>query len=295
MILKFNNQWLKTPTHVLGYKEDPYNPLNLPSHVIRCKFKAGYTPTEGDTQTLVDAEQNIWDIYKASDDWNNLLSRTYDHSHEDVLLEVLGANTTGVTDMHHLFFYNTALSKVALFDTSSVTLFFYMFCNTAIEEAPLYDTSNGSIQGMFNRCSKLKRVPLYDTSSTTSFSQLFNNCSALEYVPNFDTSNITDMYYAFFGCSSLKSLPLFDTSKVTTIERMCDGTGLTNIPDFDVRSVTNANYAFAFSGNVNSGITNLYNKLSALSDVSHECTFRLTGVNTSTGAAELAQIPDDWK
>lgn len=52
---------------------DPYNPLNLPKNTIRVKFANGYTPpsTLGDTQELVDGSENIWDIYKRSNDWNN--------------------------------------------------------------------------------------------------------------------------------------------------------------------------------------------------------------------------------
>ena len=42
---------------------DPYNPLGLPPYTIRVKFKSGYTPTMGDAQTLVDANENVWDIY----------------------------------------------------------------------------------------------------------------------------------------------------------------------------------------------------------------------------------------
>lgn len=45
---------------------DPLNPLNLPPNTIRVKFSSGYTPTMDDTQTLVDANENVWDIYKQS-------------------------------------------------------------------------------------------------------------------------------------------------------------------------------------------------------------------------------------
>jgi hypothetical protein len=54
---------------------DPYNPLGLPPNTMRCKFKSGYTPPSdmGDKQTLVDAVENIWDIYRQSNVWNRFL------------------------------------------------------------------------------------------------------------------------------------------------------------------------------------------------------------------------------
>ena len=57
-ILKINSKWLS------GID---FNPLKLPPHTIRIKIEQGYDPRTSskytqDTLTLVDAEQNIWDI-----------------------------------------------------------------------------------------------------------------------------------------------------------------------------------------------------------------------------------------
>lgn len=83
------DKWLK--------KYDPYNPLGLPANTIRVKFTSGYTPDMGDSQTLVDSTNNVWDIYKESNNWSNLFFTISN------LKEILGANATNVTNMDNMF------------------------------------------------------------------------------------------------------------------------------------------------------------------------------------------------
>lgn len=216
IITNNTGQWLtggSTPV-------DPYNPLGLPPNTIRVKFKSGYTPTMGDSQTLVDSTNNIWDIYKGSNDWSKLFRNIRN------LTEVLGANTTNVTDMSRMF-YATDLSSVALFDTSKVTDMSYMFDST-----------------------RLSSIPLFDTSSCIYLTTMFCSCSMLVSVPLLDTSSCVDMEAMFDGCY-----------------------------------------------NVQSGALALYQQASTQTNPpsNHSHTFRNCGTNTVTGAAELAQIPSDWK
>lgn len=171
---------------------DPYNPLNLPKNTIRVKFKSGYTPDMGDTQTLVDDTNNVWDIYKEGTDWDGLFNENSDH----YLLEVLGANTKNVTTMFSLFHYCKALTRVTLFDTSNVT----------------------SMNQMFYCCESLTNVPLYDTSKVTDMARMFYMCHSLTSVPLIDTSSVTDMDSMLYDCTSLTNLPLFDTSSVTNMD-----------------------------------------------------------------------------
>lgn len=82
----------------------------------------------------------------------------------------------------------------------------------------------------------------------------------------------------FSDCSSLSAIPLFNTSKLTEIDR-----------------------AFENCVNVQSGALALYQQITSQhgDNVNHEVVhwnaFRNCGINTETGSAELAQIPDDWK
>jgi hypothetical protein len=78
----------------------------------------------------------------------------------------------------------------------------------------------------------------------------------------------------FYWCASLISIPLFNTSNA-----------------IDTRAM------FQECVNVQSGALALYNQMStqATPPADHAGTFQLCGSDTVTGAAELAQIPDDWK
>lgn len=121
----------------------------LPSYTIRLKYKEGTTPTfSKGTGTLVDEENNIWDLTYNSGNWTSLLL-----NHSD-LLEVIGANTVDVTRMSGTFQNCTSLTTVSLFDTSNVT----------------------RADNLFNSCTSLTAIPLFDTSKISNMYQMFYNC-----------------------------------------------------------------------------------------------------------------------
>jgi len=130
-----------------------------------------------------------------------------------------------------------------------------------------------SLGAAFNYCTKLKYVTLFDTSTVTNMAFMFNNCSSLPEVPLFNTSNVTNMSAMFQSCSKLKSIPLFDTSKVTDIS-----------------------YAFNLCYKVKSGALALYRQASRQTNPprNHDSAFNYCGRDTTTGYAELQQIPASW-
>ena len=230
---------------------DPYNPLNLPPNTVRVRTSDGAVPkksssTSYETATLVEGTSDVYDVYKSGTDFTFLLIDSRN------IVEVLGANTTGITNMTGMFNFCTSLKTVALFDTSSVT----------------------DMHTMFNYCSLLTSVPLFDTSSVTNMQFMFYNCSSLTTVPLFDTSNVTNIEYMFNNCSSLTTVLLFNTSSVVFMAGM-----------------------FENCKNVQSGALALYRQASTQANPpsKHTGTFKNCGANTTTGAAELAQIPSDWK
>jgi surface protein len=183
---------------------DPLNPLNLPPNTVRVRTSDGNPPTKVsrtsyETATLVPGTTDIYDVYKSGTSFSYLL---YSSSN---IIEVLGANTSIITDMSYIFPYCTSLTTVQIFDTS----------------------------------------------------------------------NVTNMEWMFKDCTSLTTIPLFNTSKVTdSVNRMCYN-----------------------CINVESGALALYQQLSTKKPwpPPHNMTFSNCGSNTTAGAAELAQIPSDWK
>ena len=107
-----------------------------------------------------------------------------------------------------------------------------------------------------------------------------------------DTRTITDFHFAFSGCTNLyeiAGLPIRDTAF-----RMYAGcTSLRRLPRFETDSGVNVQEMFIGCRNVESGILDCYDSLRNASR--YFACFRDCGVDTPTGAAELAQIPSDWK
>ena len=199
----------------------------IPANTVRVRTNDGNVPyksgnTEYETATLVTGTTDIYDVYKSGEYLDGLLNDSTN------VMEVIGANTTGITRMG----------------------------------------------GTFRNCTALTTVALFDTSSVTRMGNMFYGCSSLTSIPLFNTSNVTIMLSMFQNCSSLTSIPLFDTSKATRFNNTFNG-----------------------CINVQSGALALYQQLSsqAKPPSEHDRTFYNCGSNTTTGAAELAQIPSDWK
>lgn len=214
-----NDKWLIKATPV-----DPYNPLGLPPNTVRVRTNDGNAPNSSsyyETATLVPDTTNEYDVYKSGTSLDSLLKNCTN------IVAVLGANTTGITNMAM----------------------------------------------MFRGCTALRTVSLFNTSNVTSLNEIFCNCYYLNSVPLFDTSNVTNMSQMFYNCIELTYLPLFNTSKVTDI-----------------------NDAFAYCYAIQSGALALYQQASTQTNPpsSHINTFKECGKNTTTGAAELAQIPYSW-
>ena len=206
---------------------DPYNPLNLPPNTVRVRTNDGAAPnkssgTSYETATLVEGTTDVYDVYKSGTSFYSLLSISTN------VVEVLGANTTGITHMGDMFYDCTSLTTVPLFNTSSVTDMGYMF----------------------HICTSLTSVPLFNTSSVTDMSFMFNSCTSLTSVPLLNTSSVTKMNSMFMNCTNVQSGALALYQQAST--------------------QTNPPYTYSMA-------------------------FRNCGANTTTGAAELAQIPDDWK
>ena len=136
------------------------------------------------------------------------------------------------------------------------------------------DTSGISAMArVFRNCTSLKKVCLFNTAAATSLRACFTGCSSLKEVPNFDFSSATSLYETFSGCSSLEKIPLFSTTSATDVTSMFNG-----------------------CVKVKEGALDLYTKMSTQTTPPTTTTncFKNCGKDTTTGAAELAQIPASW-
>ena len=150
---------------------------------------------------------------------------------------------------------------------------------------------------LLSSCSSLKKVCKFYTSNVTNFTEMFYTCTGLTELPLFDLSSATNINSFLRGCSNLKIIPAFNTPKVTNFVaafRNCNE--VTNIPLFDTGKATSVSQLFFNCTKVEGGALALYTQMSTQatppSTVS-DC-FKNCGKDTTTGAAELAQIPASW-
>jgi surface protein len=199
-MLKLGNTYLNFGGTYLSGWVDPYNPLNLPSNTVRVRTSDGKIPqkrgsdTTYETAILVPGTNDVYDVYKSGTSFVWLFQQS------ENIVEVLGANTTGITDMSGMFKNCYNLTTVPLFNTSSVT----------------------SMASMFSSCRSLTSIPLLDTSNVTLTSSMFYYCTSLTNIPLLNTSKVTRMVDMFYYCTSLTNIPLLDTSKVTDMTDICN-------------------------------------------------------------------------
>lgn len=257
-----------------GGKFDDYNPAGLTANTIRIKYAQGETPTAGDTQTLVDADENIWDIYKSSNSWNEIFFNDAN------LLEVLSANITSITSMSAAFCGCTNLSKV---------------CSLNLP-------NNKSGSQMFKDCTSLTAISKIKTDPITTASYMFSGCTSLVSVGMIKAGyNLSSTPHMFDGCTALvkanlSSFTLYSVTDATAMFKNCHS--LTKIPSlsFNLSYLKYIDNLFQNCYSVSSGALSLYERLSQSTIIiTHFSVFENCGRDTQTGAAELAQIPDDWK
>lgn len=278
IILSYNGSMLGSSNGAMlgGSWVDPYNPLGLPPHTLRCQFTAGHTPSIANTTSVqVSSDPNVWDITtNSTTDWSGLLRN------QGQLRSILGVNSTGITNVEEMI-YNCSNLQFASFkmDLRSVT----------------------SLDRMFSHSMALFETPInWDVSHITSMSGTFENCLGLARITsNFcHTPNVTDYSYCYWATRDLRTVPTIDTSAATNLEAMFMWSmGLKQVPLLDTSSATNVNYMFEDCYEVEDGALAMYQQMStqAVPPVNHAGCFYSCGSNTQSGSAQLAQIPSDWK
>ena len=297
-MLTYGNHFVGKRNNYLLNSYDKYNPLNLPPNTVRVRTSDGNRPsgnyTTYESATLVQGTSDVYDVYKSGTDFSDLLWCSFN------TIEVLGANTTGITNMHEMFANCWSLTSVALFDISNVTDMSRMFAYCKVlTKVPLFDTSSvTNMEYTFETCQSLTSIPLFDTSNVITMFGTFDGCWSLTSVPLFNTSKLERMDMMFMNCISLTSVPLFNTVNVKhMVNAFNNCSSLTSIPLFNTSKVTWMFRMFYNCYKVESGALALYQQASsqATPPTDHTQTFYNCGRDTTTGAAELEQIPSDWK
>ena len=292
--IDFSGHAIRYNDNYLYYTYDPYNPLNLPAFTVRLLMVDGWQPVSQTYFTQVSENPNVWDFTKANTSWGNL--GLYSN-----LLEILGANTTGIVSMVRTFQNCSNLRYVAPFDMSTVTDAFGLFDGAiSLTAAPNLNLRNvNRIAEMYAHCRSLTTVPTIDLYGVTdahgifcmgeytitnykshpnnvlqsvSFingddmwygSEMFSCCTALTSITGLEDCPFQATNFMFDDCTSLVNIPDIDLSRVYNTSAMFrDCTSIAEVPDYDVSAVTSTGGMFRNCTNVQSGALSLYNKLS---------------------------------
>ena len=302
----------------------------LPPYTLRVEFSdLDYVPREprdppATIEKVQGVQTNQWDIFYENSDWTRLLSNFMPYGVTSPTYKVIDSgDLSGVTNMYGLF-VGSNLTETCWFDTSNVTNMYSMFAGTWIRTIPHFYTHKvTTMREMFDRCNRLEVLPWMDTSSVTdmeamvsgtqivsfpaidthnvtNMSYMFRSCLNLRDLPMLDTSNVETMRQMFYDCASLETCPTFNTHKLKNMSGMFwDCLKLRTVPLFDVTSLENISLAFNYDYRVESGALALYNRAKDVipesNTYAYAQAFRDCGAWTTTGAAELAQIPESWK
>ena len=253
VVYSFGNSLVSSQAKdLLGYAYtpfDPLNPLHLPPYTIRVKCMPGNTPgvTKGTTTYVGD---DVYDITYESRDWYALFRENYR------ITKVLGANTTGVTEMSDIFDSCTNLQGVEHpFDCGNVLQAYDMFRNcTNLQYVPDLNTSRCTkLSGMFYNCTALSSVGNIDMSSAVELGNAFNTCQSLHSIPTLNTSNGQDFIGFFANCKGVSTFPAVDTHNATRTSGMFSSClSLTMPPMLNTSNVEDMSDMFAGCSNLQS-------------------------------------------
>ena len=129
--------------------------------------------------------------------------------------------------------------------------------------------------GLFRDCNALTSIGKMDLSKVTTANYMCNNCSNLLYFSNLKMDSLSAALGMFYQSANLQVVP-----------------NLGLLPN-----ITAVGGMFQNCRNANTGILAMYNILSThiTTAANYRNCFTSCGVYSQTGAAELAQIPSDWK
>ena len=314
-ILKINNKWLR------GID---FNPLKLPPLTIRVRYTYNKDHS-GDPEhwTFVESYDGnyIWDLHLYNTSYSSPLNGL------DGVTEIVAANIKDIEYLRGGLVNQSAyLTKCCSLDLSGARIIGGLFSHcTALTEPPEYiKVSNAlTIHNAFSGCYHLEKgtTKFIDTDNVLTCGYLYAGCYSLTEVSDIILPNVTATTSMFDGCTSLtkignldmkpitavkmfnechalEQIPNFDTSETVDMRSMCyECNSLVEIPLINTQSVTSVTQTFYKCNSVSGGALDLYNQMSTQANPPsyHNLTFYNCGIDTTTGAAELAQIPSGWK
>lgn len=200
-----------------------YQAMKLPVKTFRFKFSdTSFNPSttlasSNLTWTVANASRGLWDatsIQTGNTPYRDLFSSLLTSTNMgQVFCEIIGANTTGITDASNMFYNCNRLTNVCVMDLSTLSIANFMFSDcTYLQVFPSMNLDNlAGAGGMFQRCSSLLEVPDFgQLPNISNVGGMFYNCThvrsgALAMYNILSTRITTYAYYrqCFYNCGSM--------------------------------------------------------------------------------------------
>lgn len=118
----------------------------------------------------------------------------------------------------------------------------------------------------------------------------------LDSVLGANTEGVTNMSYMFYDSRATSINVNFNTKSVTNFSYMFYNARMTAVTKFDTSVAMNVDLMFYGCNYVESGALDMYNQMANQTNppADHYRTFYNCGSRSTTGQAELAQIPTSW-
>lgn len=249
------------------------NTLLSTPYTLRFFFSSiDYSPTRvsgwksGSTWTQVSSSPNIWDYTHESSNWDDEFNGKFVSEANEVAILASG-DLSGITSMKNVAYISgkVAGGTFGSGNTGKISYITYI-CD-------LNTPNVTSMDGLLMGCRYLAVAPKLNTSSCTSLWSTFDTLYSILMIPNINLSHVTNMRATYSKCYSLLYTP--DFSNVNSNLNLCQ-------------------YCFEKAYNLTSGLKDAYDNLVLTSNTNHNACFSNAGTKSTTGAAELAQIPSGW-
>lgn len=272
---------------------------SMAANTLKFRFSdTSYDPSSlttltGATWTQISSEPNVW-LWDASSvqttNWSTAFYRKWTSSSNHVEIIDAGVLTTPTimasqsgSTYYGIFANNTYLVSasplISLPNATDCSCLFYRCTNLAGSvsiSCPSATIISDCFGGSDYTSAKITSATITTSSSLRMVNQVFRGCKELQSFSISNTESVYNFDYLCNNCTSLQTVPLLATG----------GAGSTG-------SVENM---FNGCSNVASGALALYTQMSTQTNPPgwHDNCFTNCGSNTTTGAAELAQIPTSW-
>jgi len=284
--LTFNGFNVRTSSNVRIVS--PFYPI--PPYTMRFQFDDGFDPNS----LLSDSTEYIGS-------WTNVAGSVWDFTYQNERWYAYGYSQRGALYMYSILSIKTKeIVKNGLYqyDDTTTSLFGY---SAKVLGANL--TGVRYLNKTFYNWGPLKSIAYFDTSMLYNAGELVacnnkNRAIQLESIPDFNFSSVTNESLTWNGNRITSGSPKAGLASFAYAGGAAAGmTKLKAVPNLTIPNATDVNVSYMFGGNkmVESGTLALYNKFSTANwQGTHNNCFSNCGSSTTTGAAELAQIPTGW-